>query len=99
MTNLNLLSPLLDDAHDVEMLRRTLDMTSMDCLNHLLGYKDGVEELMMRSDHPDNTCNQIPKLPLHIGEAKAEAEAVVDFHVRQFVCYEILRDLCYCDLS
>ena len=76
-TSPNLLSLLLDDAHDIKMMMRTLDMTSLDRLNHLLGCIDGVKGLRMRSDHPNNICNQIPKLPLHVDEDKV----VVYFHV------------------
>ena len=85
-----LLISLLDGTHDVEMMR-TLDMTSLDQPNHMLGCIDGVEEVR-RSDH----LNQNPRLPLHVGED--ENEGVVDFHAHYHICYEILFDLYYCDM-
>ena len=65
------------------MMRRTLDMTSLDRLNHMLGCIDDVEELRRRPDHPNNIYNQSPSLPLHMGEGEGEAEAegVIHFHV------------------
>jgi len=75
-TSRDLLSPLLDDAHDVKMMRRTLDMTSLNRLNHLVGCIDSVEELRRRPDH-SNTDNQSPRLPPHVGKD----EGVVDFPV------------------
>jgi len=89
----DLLTLLLDDAHDIEMMRRTLDMTSLYHPNHMLGCINGVEEV--RRDHP----NQSPILPLRMGEAEDEEESVVDFHAHYRVCYEILRDLHYCDMT
>jgi len=56
---------------------RTLNMTSLNHLNHLLGGIYDIKELMMRSDHLNNIHSQIPRLPLHIGDA----EGVVNFHV------------------
>ena len=48
----DLLNSLIDDAHDFDLMRRTLDMMSLDHLNHLLRCIDGVEELRRRPDHP-----------------------------------------------
>ena len=64
----DLLSSLLDDIHDVEMMLRTLDMTSLDHLNHLLEGIERIEELMMRPNHHNNIFNQIPKLLLDVGK-------------------------------
>ena len=59
------------------MMMKTLDMTSMDHLNHLLGDIHGVEPLMMMLDHLNSIHSQIPRLPLNVGED----EGVVEFHV------------------
>jgi len=59
----------MDEAHDIEIMRRTLDMMSLDRLNRL----NDIEELRRRLDHP--------RLPLHVGKGKFEAEGEVDFHV------------------
>jgi len=49
----------MDDTHDVEIMRRTLDITSLDRLN-------GIKKLRKRSDHP--------QLSLHEGEDEAEVK-------------------------
>ena len=56
-------------------------MTSLNHLNHLLRCIDGVEELRRRPDHSNNTSNQCPRLPLHVGEDEDDANGVVNFHV------------------
>ena len=45
----------MDDAHDVDMMRRILEKTRLDRLNRL----HGVKELRRRSDHQ--------RFPLHVG--------------------------------
>ena len=70
----NLLSPMLDNEHDVEMMMRTLNMTSLDYLNHLLGCIDSIEELRRRPDHPNDTHNQSLSLTLHVVEDEEEDE-------------------------
>ena len=59
----NLLSPLLDDAHNVKVMIRTLGMTSMDRLNHMLFCIDDVKEMRRRLDHLNNIRNQSLRLP------------------------------------
>ena len=78
-TSCDLLNPLLDDVHYFETMMRTLDMTSMDQLNHRLRGINDVKELTMRLDHLNSMHNQISRVPLHVGED--EAEDVVEFHV------------------
>ena len=76
----DLLSLLLDDIYDIEMMMRILNMMSLDCLNHLLGGIDGVEELRMRSDHLNHIHRQISRLPLHVSEDWAEGMVDFDMH-------------------
>ena len=71
----------MNDAHDIEMMMRTLDVTSLDYLNCL----NGVKELRRRLDHPNNTHHQSLRLPLHVGEA--ETEGIVEFHMHYRVCF------------
>lgn len=89
----DLLSPLLDDTYEVEMIMKTLDIMSLDHLNHQVGAIHSVEELMMRMNHLNIKHNQIPIPPLR-GEAEVEAEAVIEFHIYWFVCIKTSL-LCY----
>ena len=59
----DLLKPLMDDAHDVEMMR------SLDRLNR----PHNVEELRRRPDHSNNTLNQSPRLPFRQARMRKRA--------------------------
>jgi len=72
----DLLSPLLDDAHNVKVMMRTLSMTSMDRLNHMLFCIDDVKEMRRRLDHLNNIRNQSLRLPPTHGRGRGRG--VVD---------------------
>jgi len=73
MTSQHLLSLLLDGVHDVEMMMRTLDMTSLYRLNHMLRGINCIEKLSIRSDHLNHIHSQILRLLLHVSRTRPRA--------------------------
>ena len=63
MMSWDLLSSLLDDVYDIKTMMRSLDMTSLNYLNHMIGGIHEVKELMMRLDHLNSIHSQILRLP------------------------------------
>ena len=65
------LSSLIDDAHNIEMMKRTMDMMRLNRLNYLLECINRVEQLGRRPGYLNNIRNQSLRLLLHVPRVRA----------------------------